>query len=142
MQRGVCSALCTSGVHRKVAAKFPTLSDIFRTPCFTVFVKAARLQSEFCTKDFFRATSFLTKNAPKLSPKSLSLCSVGQKKSRKSPSKLPTNFSKFPCEKSKKIHRRASAGAQGEVFDVQDVRNTISDNFRVLPKIFSKSRTS
>ena len=66
------------------------------------FVKVARLQSEFCTKDFFRATNFLTKNAPKFSPKFLSLCSVGQKKSRKIPSKFPTKFSKFPCEKSKK----------------------------------------
>ena len=45
------------------------------------FVKVARLQSEFCTKDFFRAANFLTKNAPKFSPKCLSLCSVGQKKS-------------------------------------------------------------
>ena len=45
------------------------------------FLKVARLQSEFCTKDFFRATNFLTKNAPKISPKFLSLCSVGQKKS-------------------------------------------------------------
>ena len=76
--------------------------------------KVARLQSEFCTKDFFRATNFLTKNAPKFSPKFLSLCSVGQKNPRKIPSKFPTEFSKFPCEKSKKIHRRASAGAQGE----------------------------
>ena len=34
--------------------------------------------------------------------------------------KIPQNFrqipTKFPCEKSKKIHRRASAGAQGERF--------------------------
>ena len=82
----------------------------------TPFVKVARLQSEFCTKDFFRATNFVTKNAPKFSPKFLSLCSVGQKKSHKIPSKFPTKFSKFPCEKSKKIHRRASAGAQGEPF--------------------------
>ena len=76
--------------------------------------KVARLQSEFCTKYFFRATNVLTKNALKFSPNFLSLCSVGQKKSRKIPSKFPTQFSKFPCEKSKKIHRRASAGAQEE----------------------------
>ena len=44
-------------------------------------LKVASLQSEFCTKDFFRATNFLTKNAPKFSPNFLSLCSVGQKKS-------------------------------------------------------------
>ena len=43
------------------------------------------------------------KNAPKFSPKFLSLCSVDQKKSRKIPSKFPTKFSKFPCEKSKKF---------------------------------------
>ena len=59
VQRGVCSAICTSGVRRKLAAKFLTFSDIFRTPCFTVF-------------------------------------------------------------------------------DVQDMRNTISDNFRILPKIVRK----
>ena len=64
--------------------------------------KLSRLQSEFCTNDFFRATNFLTKNAPKFSPKFLSLCSVGQKRSRKIPSKFPTEFSKFPCKKSKK----------------------------------------
>ena len=81
--------------------------------------KVARLQNEFSTKDFFRATNFLTKNAPKFSPIFLSLCSVGQKKSRKIPSKFPTKFSKFPCEKSKKIHRRASAGAQeGRAFQM------------------------
>ena len=45
------------------------------------WIKVARLQSEFCTKDFFRATNFVTKNAPKFSPKFLKLCSVGQKKS-------------------------------------------------------------
>ena len=44
--------------------------------------------------------------------KCLSLYSVGQKKSHKIPAKFPTKFPKFPCEKSKNIHRRASAGAQ------------------------------
>ena len=73
------------------------------------FVKVARLQSEFCAKHFFGATKFLMKHAPKFSPKFLSLYCVGQKKS----CKIPT---KFPCDKSKNIHRRASAGAQGENF--------------------------
>ena len=76
--------------------------------------KVARLQSEFCTKDFFRATNFLAKNAPKFSPKCLSLFLWVRKNPRKIPSEFPTKFSKFPCEKSKKFHRRASAGAQGE----------------------------
>ena len=35
----------------------------------------------FARKIFFQATNFLAKNAPKISPKFLSLCSVGQKKS-------------------------------------------------------------
>ena len=52
--------------------------------------KVARLQSELCTKDVFRATNFVTKNAPKFSPKSLSLCSVGQKKN---PAEFPSQFS-------------------------------------------------
>ena len=49
----------------------------------------ARLQSEFCTKDFFfRATNFPYEkcSAP---PKFLSLCSVGQKKSGKFPPNFP-----------------------------------------------------
>ena len=58
----------------------------------------ARLQNEVGTKDFFRGTKFLTKNAPKLSPKLLSLYFVGQTKSRKIPAKLPA---KFPSQKSK-----------------------------------------
>ena len=73
----------------------------------------ARLQNEVGTKDFFRGTNFLTKNAPKFSPKFLSLYFVGQKKSRKIPGKFPA---KFPSQKSKKIHQRASAGAPGEGF--------------------------
>ena len=39
---------------------------------------------------------------------------MGQKKSRKIPAKFPTKFPKFPCGKSQKIRRRASAGVQGE----------------------------
>ena len=63
----------------------------------------ACLQSEFCTKDFFRATNFLPKNAPKFSPKFLSLCSVGQKKiPGKFPPNFPLNFPNFPAKNLKK----------------------------------------
>ena len=37
-----------------------------------------------------------------------------RKNPRKIPSKFPTQFSKFPCAKSKKIHRQTSAGTQRE----------------------------
>ena len=69
----------------------------------------------FARKIFVRATNFLTKNAPKFSPKFLSLCSVGQKKiPGKFPPNFPLNCPIFPAKNQKKIHRRASAGAQGE----------------------------
>ena len=68
------------------------------------FLKVAHLQREFCTKDFFRATNFLMKNALKFSPKCLSLCSVGQKKSRKILAKFPTKFPpNFPSKNQKKF---------------------------------------
>ena len=143
-----------TGLHQQFQTSLPTLSRgtaINRSPealcawnpqksgCaegdgtkVTERVKVARLQSEFCTKEFFRATNFLTKNAPKFSPKFLSLCSVGQKKSRKIPSKCAAKFSKFPCEKSKNIHRRASAGAQEE----ERAQNAY---FRRKPQIFTDS---
>ena len=67
-------------------------------------VRVARLQSEFCTKDFFRATNFLTKNAPKFSPIFLSLCSMGQKKNPgKFPPNFPLKFPNFPAKNQKKI---------------------------------------
>ena len=76
-------------------------------------IKVARLQSELCTKDVFRASNFLTKNAPKISPKCLSLSFGVRKTPTKFPPNFPLNFPNFPA-KIKKIHRRASAGAQGE----------------------------
>ena len=67
-------------------------------------VKVARLQSEFFTKDFFRATNFLTKNAPKCPLKFLSLYFVGQKKNPgKVPPNFPLNFPNFPARNQKKF---------------------------------------
>ena len=57
------------------------------------FVKVARLQSEFWHERCFRATNFLTKNAPKFCPKCLSLYFVGQKNPAKFPQYFPPNFS-------------------------------------------------
>ena len=69
-------------------------------------VKVARLQSEFCTKDFFRATNFLTKKLLRhFPPKFLSLCcSVGQKKiPGKFPPNFPLNFPNFPAKNQNKF---------------------------------------
>ena len=53
------------------------------------FIRVARLQNEVDTKDFFRGTNFLTKNALIFSPKMLSLYFVGEKKSCKIPANFP-----------------------------------------------------
>ena len=45
--------------------------------------------------------NFVTKNAPKLSPKCLSLCSVGQKNPAKFPPNFPPNFPNFPAKNQK-----------------------------------------
>ena len=63
-------------------------------------LRVARLQNEFSTKNVFRATKFLTENAPKFSPNFLSLYFVGQKNPQNPPAKLPA---KFPSQKAKKI---------------------------------------
>ena len=74
----------------------------------SALVRAARLQNEVGTKDFFRGTNFRTKSAPKFSPIFLSLYFVGLKKS----ARFPPNF---PAENQKNIHRRASAGRREKV---------------------------
>ena len=56
--------------------------------CACLFFRAARLQNEVGTKEFFRATNFLTKNGSKFSPKLLSLNFVGPKQSRKIPRRI------------------------------------------------------
>ena len=66
----------------------------------------ARLQNEVGTKDFFRGTNLLTKNAPKFSPKFLSLYLVGPKKLQNS----RQISRKISLPEIKKNHRRASAG--------------------------------
>ena len=56
----------------------------------------------FARKIFFELRIFLRKMLRNSSRFFLCLCFVGQRKSRKIPSKFPTKFSKFPCEKSNK----------------------------------------
>ena len=67
-------------------------------------VKVARLQSEFCTKVYFFELRILLRKM--LRPDIFEPLFCGSEKSRKIPAKFPT--------KKKKIHRRASAGAQAE----------------------------
>ena len=73
-----------------------------RVICVLQGFKVARLQSEFCTKDFLRATHFLTKHAPKFSPIFFCLCFVGQKNPGKFPPNFPLNFPNFPAKNQKK----------------------------------------
>ena len=59
----------------------------------------------FARKIFVRDTNFLTKNAPKFSPKCLSLCICG---SGKIPGKFPPNFSlNFPKRSPRKIKKKS-----------------------------------
>ena len=86
----ICDCDCVG--HYRLKNEKPPKENVFGTDIPRTsggILKVARLQSEFCTKDFFRATNFLTKNAPEFSPKFLSLCSVGQKKI---PGKFPPNY--------------------------------------------------
>ena len=72
-------------------------------------------RGNFWHEIFVRGTNCLT-NAPKFSPKFSAFILWVRNKSRKIPAKFPA---KFPSWKSKKIHRRASARAQGENFTIR-----------------------
>ena len=75
-------------------------------------VRVARLQKEVGTKDPFRVTDFLTKNAPNfIFPESLGPFILWV---RKRNAKFPPNPRNTSLPKIIKIHRRTSAGAQGE----------------------------
>ena len=68
-------------------------------------LKVARLQSEFCTKDFFRATNFLTKNAmlSENFPEMFDPLFCGSEKiPGKFPPNFPLNFRNFPAKNQKK----------------------------------------
>ena len=68
-----------------------------------VAFKVARLQSEFCTKEFFRATNFRrTKNAPEFSPENFEPLFCGSEKiPGKFPPNFPLNFPNFPAKNQK-----------------------------------------
>ena len=84
-------------------------------------LKMARLQNEVGTKYFDRGTNFVTKNAPKFSPKMLSLNFVGPEKSHKVPAK-------FPSPKIKENSSKASAGARGEEILGVFILNHLTEN--------------
>ena len=72
--------------------------------------RVARLQNEVCTKEFFElrnSSREMLRNFPEMFEPLL----CGSEKIRKIPAKFPA---RFPGAKSRKIYRRASAGAQGE----------------------------
>ena len=96
-------------------------------------LKVARLQSEFCTKDFLvRATNFLTKNAPIFSPKILSLCSVGQK----NPGKIPPNFPNFPAKNKKNSPTSLCRSAGGRITRAIPVRRGFDNFVKFFPSFF------
>ena len=64
--------------------------------------RVARLQREFCTKDFFKLRIFLRKMLRNFPRNFWAFVLWVSKKSRKIPSKFPTKFSKLPLEKTKK----------------------------------------
>ena len=75
----------------------------------------ARLQSEFCTKDFCSSHEFSDEKCSEIVPEMFEPLFCGSEKiPGKFPPKFPLNFPNFPAKNQKKIHRRASAGAQGE----------------------------
>ena len=84
------------------------------------------MQSKTGTNDFFRGTKFFMKNAPKFSTNFLSMKFVGLK----NPAKFPPHF---PA-KMKNIHRRASAGAQGEHFCKEIPCNKSSKEIQTIKK--------
>ena len=75
-------------------------------------LKVARLQSEFWHEEFFELRIFYQKNAPKISPKMLSLYFGG---SEKNPAKIPAKFpAEFPCDKLQTSPTSVCGSAQGE----------------------------
>ena len=76
--------------------------------------KVARLQSEFCTKDFVSSHEFSYEKCSEIFPENFEPFFCGSEKiPGKFPPNFPLNFLNFPAKNQKKIHRRASAGAQG-----------------------------
>ena len=92
--RSALTLNCLALEGDRSAIRNPEICERHRTP--TKNIKVARLQNEVGTRDFFRGTNFLTKNAPKFSPECSCLYFVGLKKSRKIPAKCPA---KFPSQK-------------------------------------------
>ena len=93
-------------------------------------VKVARLQREFCTKDFFSSHEFSYEKCSEIFPEMFEPLFCGSEKiPGKFPPNFPLNFPNFPAKNQKKIHRRASAGAQGETLEqLPSVPSTFLNN--------------
>ena len=86
-----------------------TLDGPLRKPCTAILLlKWHVCRANFARKIFIEPRISYEKYS-EISPKLLSLSFVRKKKN-------PTQFPQFPCEKSKKNHQRAFAGAQGGPF--------------------------
>ena len=83
----------------------------------------------FAQKIFFRATNFSCEKCSEIFPEIFEPLFCGSEQiPGKFPPNFPLNFPNFPAKNQKKIHRRASAGAQGER------RRALKKRGRVLKK--------
>ena len=101
----------------------------------TVSASEKNLRWHVCRANFVRRMFFLSYKLPyekcsDIFPDIFEPLFCGSEKSPKIPAKFPT---KFPCQESKRIHRRASAGAQGQT-TVSTV--SVSGSCAILKHVF------
>ena len=88
------------------------------------YFRVARLQNKVGTKFLFKARIF-SRKCSEFFPQKLSLYYMGSEKSRDIPAK-------FPCQKPRKIHRQASAGAHGENYSYSGQRKKQQHKYKLF----------